>query len=185
MKIYVATAILLGTWTPCAAAQEDELTPARAIELLEDAQRMMEKAEELLNESSRGQAPESFQQTVLARIAKLVEKAEKKEKGAAEMLGELIRKARSAAGQDRQSPQARKQPAGKRAQPGDPAPRSHEPKRADEPSKFISPATKSGSWGKLPPDVRRAILSAGKEDVPPEFLEVWRNYVKLIEESGK
>ena len=37
-------------------AEEDELTPAQAMELLEDAHRMMGKAEELLNDSSRAAA---------------------------------------------------------------------------------------------------------------------------------
>ena len=93
--------------------EEDELTPAQAMELLEDAHRMMGKAEELLNDSSRGKAletekalmerlqrelkdePDAMQQRILAKVGKLVEKAEKKEKDAAEKLNEIIKKAKT------------------------------------------------------------------------------------------
>jgi len=95
------------------APEEDELTPAQAMELLEDAHRMMGKAEELLNDSSRGKAletekalmerlqrelkdePDAMQQRILAKVGKLVEKAEKKEKDAAEKLNEIIKKAKT------------------------------------------------------------------------------------------
>jgi len=159
-------AMLLGAWVPGAAAQEDELTPAQVKELLKDAQRMMGQAEALLHERS-------------------VEKAEKREKDAADKLDEVIKKARSSAARDRQSPQARKQPAGKNAQPRNSATRSDDPKRADEPSKFKSVATKTGTWGRLPPEVRRAMLAASKEEVPPEFQELWKRYFESLEKSGK
>jgi hypothetical protein len=93
--------------------EEDELTPAKAMELLEDAHRMMGKAEELLNDSSRGKAletekallerlqrelkdePDALQKRILEKVGKLVEKAEKKEKDAAEKLNEIIKKAKT------------------------------------------------------------------------------------------
>jgi hypothetical protein len=142
--------------------QEDELTPAQTLELLQEAHRLMGKAEELLNDSSRGRR-------LLETIEKLVGKAEKSEKDAADKLGEILRKARSAARQDSPS-QPAKQPRGRA-------------KAVDEPSKFQSPATKSGSWGHLPPDVRRAMLAASREEVPPEFLEAWKKYVESF--SGR
>jgi hypothetical protein len=143
--------------------QEDELTPAQTLELLQEAHRLMGKAEELLNDSSRGRR-------LLETIEKLVGKAEKSEKDAADKLGEILRKARSTARQDWPS-QSVKQPLPGRA------------KAVDEPSKFQSPATKSGSWGHLPPDVRRAMLAASREEVPPEFLEAWKKYVESF--SGR
>jgi hypothetical protein len=124
----VAVAFLFAIAVPYAYAQEgekeapkgtepqedeDELTPAQAMELLEDAHRMMGKAEELLNDSSRGKAletekalmerlqrelkdePDAMQQRILAKVGKLVEKAEKKEKDAAEKLNEIIKKAKT------------------------------------------------------------------------------------------
>ena len=95
------------------APEEDELTPAQAMELLEDAHRMMGKAEELLNDSSRGKAietekallerlerelkdePGALQKRILEKVGKLVEKAEKKEKDAVEKLNEIIKKAKT------------------------------------------------------------------------------------------
>ena len=94
-------------------ADEDELTPAQAMELLEDAHLMMEKAELLLNDSSRGKAletqkdlmerlqrelkdePGALQKRILEKVGKLVEKAEKKEKDAVDKLGEIIKKAKT------------------------------------------------------------------------------------------
>ncbi len=93
--------------------EDDELTPAQAMELLEDAKGMMDRAEGLLNDSSRGKAletekellrklerelkddPAALQQRILGKIGKLVEKAEKKEKDAADKLGEIIKKAKT------------------------------------------------------------------------------------------
>jgi len=124
----VAVAFLFAIAVPFASAQEggkeappgtepqeeeDELTPAQAMELLEDAHRMMGKAEELLNDSSRGKAietekalmerlqrelkdePGALQKRILEKVGKLVEKAEKKEKDAAEKLNEIIKKAKT------------------------------------------------------------------------------------------
>jgi hypothetical protein len=123
----VAVAFLFAIAVPLAYAQEgekeappgaepqeeDELTPAQAMELLEDAHHMMGKAEELLNDSSRGKAietekalmerlerelkdePGAMQKRILEKVGKLVEKAEKKEKDAADKLGEIIKKAKT------------------------------------------------------------------------------------------
>lgn len=70
-------------------------------------------------------------------------------------------------------------------QPGSPATKPYNPNRADEPSKFKSVATKTGSWGNLPPAARAAMLAASKEDVPPEFQEVWKKYYEALEKADK
>ena len=93
--------------------EDDELTPAQAMELLNEAHGMMVKAEELLNDSGRGKAletekklieklerelkddPSVLQKGILAKVGKLVEKAEKKEKDAADKLAEIIKKAKT------------------------------------------------------------------------------------------
>ena len=46
-------------------------------------------------------------------------------------------------------------------------------------------ATKTGSWGSLPPGARIALLAASKEDVPPEFQELWKKYYESLEKSDK
>ena len=157
-SIAVVAAIGIFAGPASAQDQEDELTPARTVELLEDAKRQMENAEKGLNDGKAG-------------------RAESHEKGAAGKLAEAIKKARNSAGTpDRQRSQGQEQGQSKPRPPSDSAKGAHDPKRADEPSKFKSDATKSGSWGNLPLDVRRAMLSASKEDVPPEFQELWRTY---------
>src|SRR5688572_235757 len=87
-----------------------------------------------------------------------LEQAEEKEKGAADKLGELIKKARPSGGQE-------KDPKSQSSSSKNP----FEPNRAERPSKFKSPDAPSGSWGRLPSAVRRAMLATSKEDVPPEF----------------
>src|SRR5688572_26581970 len=102
-----------GEQEPPEAPEEDELTPAQAMELLADAHRMMGKSEELLNDSSRGKAletekalmerlerelkdePGEMQKRILEKVGKLVEKAEKKEKDAVDKLAEIIKKAKT------------------------------------------------------------------------------------------
>ncbi|HKS16553.1 MAG TPA: hypothetical protein VJU16_04520 [Planctomycetota bacterium] len=145
-----------------ALAQEDEMTPARAMELLQEAHRMMGKAEKLLHDGRE------------------IPEAEKREKDAADRLAQVIETARSAAGRDQQ----RKAPSeAKPRSTGGPAPKVYNPNRAQEPSKFKSSAAKSGSWGKLPPDVRRALLAASREELPAPFRELWLKYVESLEES--
>lgn len=186
---------------------EEQLTPGGAMELLEEALGMMTKAEELLNDSSRGKAlatqkdlekrlkdelkddPTFSQRRILDKIGKLVEKAEKKEKDAAEKLGEIIKKARSSQSQsqsEQQQPgQGQGQGSNKAKQPGSPAQKPYDPGRTEQPSKFKSEATKSGTWGNLPAAAKQAILDASKEDVPPEFQEIWKKYYEMLEKSSK
>ena len=186
MKL-IAVSAALGILAGPAFAQDqdDQLTPAGVLELLEEAQALMRRAEEQLNRSSEsGQAG----QGALERIEKLVKEAESKEKGAADKLEELIRKARQAEGQSRESQnpddRGNRSPSNSDSSK-QPAKKEYDPRRTEEPSKFSSSATKSGSWGNLPPDVRRAILSAAKEEIPPEFQEPWRKYFEALERSAK
>ena len=92
---------------------EDQLTPEQAMEMLKDIQGMMSKAEELLNDSSRGKAlateedlikklekefkddPTALQKQILEKVKKLNERTEKKQKDAIDKLAELIKKAKS------------------------------------------------------------------------------------------
>jgi hypothetical protein len=200
-----SVAFLFAIGASFAAAQEeepedDELTPAQAMELLGDAHGMMVKAEELLNDSSRGKALETERKLIerlerelkdekgiLAKVGKLIEKAEKKEKDAADKLAEIIKKAKTSSGSSNQSAKDRqKQEQGRQAkQPGNPAVRPYQPNRVDEPSKFQSYATKTGSWGNLPPAVRAAMLAASKEELPPEFQEIWKKYTESMQDSNK
>jgi hypothetical protein len=186
MKLFALSAAL-GIFAGPAFAQDqdDQLTPERALELLEEAQSLMRQAEEQLNQSS-GSLKSG--QGVLERIEKLVKEAESTERGAADKLEELIRKARKAEGPARESkePGDRRDPSQARPdQSKQGAKRGYDPRRADEPSKFRSSNAQSGSWGNLPPDVRRAMLSAGKEEVPPEFQELWKRYFEELEKSAK
>jgi hypothetical protein len=133
-----------------------------------------------------GRASPDGQAESLLHDGRKVPEAEKKEKDAADKLAEVIKKARSSAGKsdDRQS-QRKDQGQSKARQAGAPAKREYDPKRADEPSKFKSVATKSGSWGQLPAAARAAMLAASREEVPVLFQEWWRKYIELLEQAGK
>jgi len=212
MKTWTAAtaAFLFASGASIAGAQEpepedDELTPAQAMELLGEAHGMMTKAEELLNDSGRGRAletekklmeklerelkddPAVLQKGILAKVGKLVEKAEKKEKDAAEKLAEVIKKAKSSSGPGSKSSreQQQKQQSAKAKQPGNPAVKPYNPNRADPPSKFQSKAANSNSWGNLPPAARAAMLAASKEELPPEFQEIWKKYTESMQDSNR
>ncbi len=148
-----------------ANAQDDELTPAQALELLEDARRKMGGAEELLNEG--GNLPE----------------AEKREKDAADKLGELIKKARATgAGNQQENRKHENRTPGKSDRSNDGARQKDDPKRVEEPSKFKSTGD-SKAWGNLPPAVQEALLDASREDVPPEFKELWKRYYESLQKA--
>ena len=93
--------------------EEEDLTPEKAIQLLKETQGLMAKAEELLNESSRGKAaetekaiverinellkdePEAAQKKVLEKIERLMSKSQGSQKGAIDKIDEIIRKAKT------------------------------------------------------------------------------------------
>ena len=103
------------SWAPMqdGSDDEDQLTPEQAMEMLKDIQGMMAKAEELLNDSSRGKAlateeelikklekefkddPTALQKQILEKVKKLNERTEKKQKDAVDKLAELIKRAKS------------------------------------------------------------------------------------------
>jgi hypothetical protein len=128
-------------------AQDEELTPARALELLEETRRLMRQAEERLNEAQPG-------------------KAEKHERGAADRLAELIRKASSLRGPSVAKANQRRDP----------------PTGPQEASKFRGPTR---AWGRLPATVRGILLESDREEVPPEFQELWRRYRESIESFAR
>jgi ElaB/YqjD/DUF883 family membrane-anchored ribosome-binding protein len=96
-----------------AQEQEEDLTPEKALQLLKETQDLMAKAEELLNESSRGKAvetekkiverinellkdePEAAQKKALEKIERLMSKSQGSQKSAIEKIDEIIRKAKS------------------------------------------------------------------------------------------
>jgi hypothetical protein len=98
---------------PAPKADEEELTPEKAMELLKEVQSLMLKSEDLLNDSSRGKAveteegilkrvndllkddPSAPQKNALEKIAKLMEKSEGTQKDAVERMAEIIRKAKT------------------------------------------------------------------------------------------
>ncbi len=93
--------------------EDDELTPAQAMEMLKEAHEMMGKAEELLADSSRGKAletekelleklqkefkddPALLQKQILEKIGKMVGRAEKRQKDVVDKLAEIIKKAKT------------------------------------------------------------------------------------------
>ena len=182
---------------------EDQLTPEQAMEMLKDIQGMMNKAEELLNDSSRGKAlatekdliekldkelrddPTALQKQILEKVKKLNERTEKKQKDAVDKLAELIKKAKSSSGgqgKDSKKDQQGKKNQAKPKNPGDPAVAPYDPNRNDPPSKFRSEADKTGSWGNLPEKVRDAMLH-GRRDVdeyPAEYQQMLKEYMERL-----
>jgi hypothetical protein len=181
---------------------EDQLTPEQAMEMLKDIQGMMTKAEELLNDSSRGKALETEEELIkklqnelkddpsaptkqiLEKVKKLNERTEKKQKDAIEKLAELIKKAKSSSGSGQSKDQKKKD--GKNGQkpqnPSSPAQAPYDPNRSDPPSKFRSQADKTGQWGNLPEKIRDAMLH-GKRDVdeyPAEFQQMLKEYMERL-----
>ncbi len=93
--------------------EEEDLTPEKAIQLLKETRDLMAKAEELLNESSRGKAvetekaiverinellkddPEAAQKKALEKIERLMSKSQGSQKSAIDKIEEIIRKAKS------------------------------------------------------------------------------------------
>ncbi|HXG59834.1 MAG TPA: hypothetical protein VNO22_00535 [Planctomycetota bacterium] len=177
-----------------APAEDEELTPERAMEMLRETHQLMQLAEELLNGSAQGKALETeeallarlkellkeeppagagdAQKKAIQKIERLMQKSEGSQQGALERLAEIIRKAKPCANgackqhQPQSGPQPQPTPQPNRPrEPGDPAREPYDPNRTGEPiNKFRSTADRTGRWGDLPPRVREAILS-GKRDL--------------------
>lgn len=90
---------------------EPPVTPEEAIEMLKEIHGLMEKAEEHLNDSSRGEAlateeevmkkidallkdegPEAAQKSILQKIEKLLKRTEKKQGKSIDRINELLRR---------------------------------------------------------------------------------------------
>ena len=186
---------------------DDELAPGDALETLKEIQAIMEKAEELLHDSSRGKAleteeelmkklkdalkdedPKILQKKIAEKIKKLMEKAQKEQERALDKLRELIKKAKAAnsknaAKQKRQNKNQKQQQSRKSPKkPSGEHESPYNPNRRAPASKFRSKADKSGSWGHLPPALRDAMLH-GKNDIddyPPEFREALKEYMERL-----
>ena len=94
-------------------ADDEELTPEKAIQLLKETRTLMEEAESLLNDSARGKSllaekgvveridealksdPAAAQKSVLEKIEKLLGKSQGGQKSAIEKIDEVIRKAKT------------------------------------------------------------------------------------------
>ncbi len=196
-------------WMPDIPGEEKDLTPEEAMKLLKEAQNLMGRSAELLQESSRGKALEAdrellekiekllsaeerkntptVQGKVLKLIQKLLKNSEKKQQKSLGKIKEIIRRAKSCKngkGQPKQQqgqkkPQQQKQ-ANRPQNPGNPAQRPYDPNRTDPPSKFRSRGDRTGQWGDLPPRVRDAILD-GFRDID----EYPPEYQEMIKEYMK
>ncbi len=201
-----ATAAILLAFAPVQDGDdEDQMTPEQAMEMLKDIQGMMSKAEELLNDGSRGKALETeeelmrrleqelgateAQKKILEKVKKLTERSEKKQKDAVDKLAEVIKKAKAQSGNGQSKDQQQKKDGqqSKPQNPSSPAQSPYDPNRNDPPSKFRSKADKTGSWGNLPEKVRDAMLH-GKRDVdeyPAEFSELLKEYMRQLSGEDK
>jgi ATP-dependent exoDNAse (exonuclease V) beta subunit len=171
------------------AKEEAELTIEEAMKMLKECGKLMESAEDLLNDASRGKAletekelmekidkllkeepkenPAEAQKKVLEKIQKLMQKSEKSQGDSADKLGEVIRRVKAAQGQGQgqpgqpQQPQQPKPQSGKPDQPQNPADKPYDPNRNGEPiNKFRSKGERTGRWGDLPARLREAMLSS-------------------------
>ena len=182
--------------------EDEDLTPEKALELLKETRDLMAKAEELLNESSRGKAvetekaiverinellkdePEAAQKKVLEKIERLMSKSQGKQKGAMEKIDEILRKAKSGQGQPQPGqpqkgpPQQQQGMKPQPQQPSDPARQPYDPNRNDPANVFRSKGDRSGRWGDLPPRVREAMFSGKRDldDFPPEYQQLLKEY---------
>jgi hypothetical protein len=174
---------------PGAPKEEAELTIEEAMKILKDCGKLMESAEELLNDASRGKSletekelmekidkllkedpkenPAEAQKKVLEKIQKLMQKSEKSEGDTIDKLGEVIRRVKAAGqgpGQPQQGPPQQQQPkpqSQRPDQPQNPADKPYDPNRNGEPiNKFRSKGDRTGRWGDLPPRLREAMLNS-------------------------
>jgi hypothetical protein len=192
---------------PAPAPQEEpELTVEEAMKILREVSKLMESAEELLADSSRGKAlesekqtleridkllksdppkggAESAQQKILEKIEKLMKKSEQSQGQGSEKLGEVIRRVKAAQqgqgqGQQPQPKPGQPQPgAPKPGQPENPATSPYDPNRRSDPiNKFRSKGDRTGRWGDLPPRLREAMLT-GKRDLD-EYPPEFQQFLK-------
>ena len=177
---------------PATPKEEAELSIEEAMKMLKEVGKLMETAEELLNDASRGKAletekelmekidkllkedskenPSEAQKKVLEKIQKLMGKSEKSQGKSADKMGEVIRRVKAAQGQGQpqpgqpQQPQQQKPQSMKPDQPQSPADKPYDPNRNGDPiNKFRSKGERTGRWGDLPARLREAMLSGKKQ----------------------
>ena len=196
---------------PPANPKEDaELSIEEAMKMLKEVGKLMETAEDLLNDASRGKAletekelmekidkllkedakenPAEAQKKVLEKIQKLMGKSEKSQGQSADKMGEVIRRVKAAQGQGQpqqgQPQQQQQKPqAQKPDQPSNPAEKPYDPNRNGEPiNKFRSKGDRSGRWGDLPARLREAMLSGKRssDDFPAEYQQLLKEYMKKL-----
>lgn len=167
--------------------EEKELTPEEAIEILKECSKLMEEAEALLNDSSRGKAlgsekatlerinkllgtpppksAEEEQKQVLEKIEKLMGKSQKSQGDTVDKLGDVIRRARAQQGQGQGPPQ--------QGPPQQPQPdQMQKPQSAQQPS---NPATSPYDPGRNSDPINK-FRSRGDRtgrwgDLPPRLRE--------------
>lgn len=132
--------IALATLSPALLNAQDDppepetpITPEQAVEMLKEVHGLMEKAEESLNDSSRGEAlateeevmkkidallkeegPEAAQKSILEKIEKLLKRSEKKQGKSIDLINELLRRLPKSQGDGQGSKE------GQQPQPGEP-----------------------------------------------------------------
>jgi uncharacterized protein YoaH (UPF0181 family) len=148
---------------PPQEAEEKDLTPEEALKILKECGKLMEEAETLLNDSSRGKAlgsekeaveritkllgttpksPEEEQKAILEKIEKLMGKSQKSQGESVEKLADVIKRAKAQGqgqgqGQPQQGPPQQQdqmqQPGQKPSQPSSPATSPYDPNRNGDP----------------------------------------------------
>jgi len=194
-RLTTAIALVLALSLPAfaqdkpAPKEEAELSIEEAMKMLKECGKLMDSAEELLNDASRGKAletekelmakidklltedpkenPAEAQKKVLEKIQKLMQKSEKSQGDSADKLGEVIRRVKAAQGScpkpgecDKPGQQPKPQSQSGKPEPKNPADKPYDPNRnGDAINKFISKAHRTGQWGELPARVREAMLT--------------------------
>ena len=182
------------------------------MEMLKEVNGLMEQAEELLYDSSRGKAierekqilekidrllkeegkqnPAEAQKKVREKIQKLMAKSQKSQQQSVDKLGDVIRRVRAQQQKQQQQQQGKQQQqqrpqAMKPDQPNNPATAPYDPNRVGDPvNKFRSRGDRTGRWGDLPSRIREAMLSGRRQvdDYPAELQEVLKEFMKKLAE---
>jgi len=210
MTLALLGGLVLQDKPPSNSKEEAELSIEEAMKMLKDVGKLMETAEELLNDASRGKAletekelmdkidkllkedskenPAEAQKKVLEKIQKLMGKSEKSQGQSADKMGEVIRRVKAAQGQGQpqqgQPQQQQQKPQSQKPdQPSNPAEKPYDPNRNGEPiNKFRSKGDRSGRWGDLPARLREAMLSGKRssDDFPAEYQQLLKEYMKKL-----
>jgi hypothetical protein len=209
MTLALLGGLVLQDKPPANPKEEAELSIEEAMKMLKEVGKLMESAEELLNDASRGKAletekelmakidkllkedpqsnPAEAQKKVLEKIQKLMQKSEKSQGESADKMGEIIRRIKAGGSCNKpgecEKPGPPKPQGSKPNQPNKPAEKPYDPYRTgDATNKFISKAHRTGQWGELPARVREAMYSGKRlsDDYPAEYQQVLKEYMKRL-----